>query len=111
MDKHRPVKTRPPVVFLTWAVKTGVRFNIAISLSLRCERVVRKITKTNIVGMLHFNHMNYVSCGTVTCDAQCNKLTLRQTTLRHQRQEHPAGRAVVAGKNVSTSFSLEINFF
>ena len=43
------------------------------------------------VGMLHFNHMNYVSRATVTCDVQCNKLTLRQTTLRHQRQGHPAG--------------------
>ena len=42
--------------------------------------------------MLHFNHMNYVSRATVTCDVQRNELTLRQTTLRHQRHGHPAGR-------------------
>ena len=41
--------------------------------------------------MLHFNHMNYVSRATVTCDVQRNELTLRQTTLRHQRHGHPAG--------------------
>ena len=29
------------------------------------------------VGMLHFNHMNYLSRATVTCDVQRNELTLR----------------------------------
>ena len=35
--------------------------------------------------------MNYVSRATVTCDVQRSKLTLRQTTLRHQCHGHPAG--------------------
>ena len=43
------------------------------------------------VGMLHFNHMNYVSRATVTCDVQRNDLKLRQITLRHQRHGQPAG--------------------